>query len=126
MEQSQNNAYFEGQVKKHISGLSEEDLANRLHQCQTVVSDLAGSPAWKIVITDSKKWVTQLDSVWQDTFDEKQLASMRVLKLAYKHILDLPQKYLDDLKFTGEELETRSNPEENIRKDYDDDTNQEG
>jgi hypothetical protein len=120
--QSQSNAYFEQQLKKFVSGLSDEELTERIHQCQTVLGELANSPAWKITIADSRKWIKQLDDVWQDVFDEKQLNAMRVLKAAYKHILELPQKYLSDLEFVKSEWEVRNHPEDNTEKDYDNET----
>lgn len=116
-----NNAYFE-QVKNFLGGLSEDELLRRISECQTVLDRLAQDKIWQIILKDAKQWVQRLDSVWQDVYDEKQLNNLRVLKTAYKHLVDLPLKYAQDLEFSQKELERRQNTAEQIDKDYDNET----
>lgn len=118
----ENNFYFE-QAKKYLNTVPDEVLIGKISVCQTISDKLAKDDVWKLLVKDSKAVVKQLDSTWQDCYDEKQLNQIRILKLAYKHISELPKKYADDLKLVKEELDRRQNAGEEIEMDYDTDTN---
>lgn len=107
------NKYFEDTVKTDFIN-QEDDLIKRIKECELVTDKLYTDPVWKIVIKDAKMWVAQLDSVWQDVFDKEKLDQMRIIKIAYKHIAELPKKYAENLKDLKNKLE-RSNE---IEKDY--------
>jgi hypothetical protein len=106
------NNYFEGIGAPQAS---EDEIVKRIKECEMVVERLGTDSVWQIVIKDSMKWVRELDGKWQDVGDEKMLGEMRILKIAYKHILDLPRKYKEDLKALQEALDKNGE----IKKDYD-------
>lgn len=106
------NKYFED-ISAPEAG--EDEVIKRIKECETVVEKLSTDYVWQVVLKDSMRWVRELDSKWQDVGDEKMLNEMRVLKIAYKHILELPRKYKEDLKMLQETLEKQNE----IKKDYD-------
>ena len=107
------NKYFEdAQATNFIS--NEDELIKRIKECELVADNLYTNEVWKIVIKDAKMWVAQLDSVWQDIFDKDKLDQMRIIKIAYKHIAELPNKYAQNLK----ELKTKLERSSEIEKDY--------
>ena len=55
-----NNAYFE--QGNQFSRMAEEDIIQRISDCQMVVDKLEGDPVWKLVLDDATKWVDRLDS----------------------------------------------------------------
>jgi hypothetical protein len=95
-------------------GGSEDDLIKRIKECELVSDKLFTDEVWKIVIKDARLWVAQLDSVWQDVFDKEKLDQMRIIKMAYKHVADLPKKYSENLK----SLKTKLEQSQEIRHDY--------
>jgi predicted membrane chloride channel (bestrophin family) len=101
--------------------LPEEELIKRSKECQLVLDKLLTDEVWKIVINDCRTWVKRLDAKWQEVYDEKQLNQLRILKSAYAHIANLPEKYKDEYKYVVEELQRRNNKEV-IEKDYDTET----
>ena len=106
------NQYFEDNSPK---ASSEDEIIKRIKECEMVVDKLDNSDVWKVVINDAVQWSSQLDNMWQDVMDEDKLKQMRVLKLAYKHIMDLPTKYREQLAALQEGLKR----ENEIEKDYD-------
>ena len=107
------NQYFEdnSQVK-----VNEDDIIKRIKECEMVVDKLSTNDVWSIVLKDCNAWSRHIDGLWQDVQDEDKLKQMRVLKLAYKHILNVPKQYKDELEQLKEEL-SKSNE---IQKDYED------
>jgi hypothetical protein len=106
------NQYFEDANKPQPN---EDDIIKRIKECEMVVDKLYNDPVWNVVLKDALRWVRELDSKWQDVGDEKMLQEMRVLKIAYRHVMDLPKKYKEDL----EGLKQALDKENEIRKDYD-------
>ena len=106
------NQYFEDVNQPQVS---EDEIIKRLKECELVVDKLGLDSVWQIVLRDASRWVKELDNKWQDTGDEKILREMRILKIAYKHVMDLPKKYKEDLVALQETL-TKQNE---IKKDYD-------
>lgn len=102
---------------------NREQLRNRINDCQIVLNELEQSNAWNVVLNDANLWVKQLDDRWQDVADEKQLREMRVLKMAYKYLLDIRIKYKNDMENAKTELMRLENPDKYIQKDYDEETN---
>ena len=107
------NRYFEELTATQFVS-NEDELIKRIKECELVADNLYNNEVWKIVIKDAKMWVAQLDSVWQDVFDKEKLDQMRIIKIAYKHIAELPQKYAQNLK----ELKTKLDRTNEIEKDY--------
>jgi hypothetical protein len=106
------NQYFEDKTQPKAN---EDEIVKRIKECEMVADKLTTDPVWQVVTKDALKWVKELDSKWQDVSDEKMLREMRVLKIAYKHIFDLPKKYKDDLNMLKETLKKQ----DEIEKDYD-------
>ena len=112
-----NNAYFE--QGNQFSRMAEEDIIQRISDCQMVVDKLEGDPVWKLVLDDATKWVDRLDSNWQEIEDEKQRNYARVLKFAYLHIRELPSKYKADLENARSAIEARHKTSTDVQRDYD-------
>jgi hypothetical protein len=105
------NQYFEdlGQPKAN-----EDEIIKRIKECEMVVEKLTVDPVWLVVIKDASRWVRELDNKWQDVADEKMFNEMRILKIAYRHIVDLPRKYKEDLAALKDNLDKQNE----IKKDY--------
>lgn len=112
------NQYFEQQLRQFLDNIKDEDLVKRSKECQFILDNLLSNEVWKTVLSDAKQWVKQLDSNWQECFDEKQLMQMRILKCAYNHLFALPKKYAAEMKYINEELNKRDKTDV-IEKDYD-------
>ncbi len=114
-----NNYYFET-LQQTQGELTDEVLSGRIAECNLVLGELSKSPAWNILLHDSKALIDQLDSCWQE-MDETtpRFKEARILKMASKHIFDLPFKYAQELDQLREQLVKRQNPEEIIEKDTD-------
>ena len=97
----------------------ESELVGRIEECTTVIRDIDGSPAWKVIIKDMEEQKSYWDDNWQDIVDEEKLKVARIIKLATVHVLRLKEKYQSDLKASQERLAKIRNPETVIDKDYD-------
>jgi hypothetical protein len=85
-----------------------------------VLGELTKSAVWNILLNDSKQMIRRLDDSWQDILpDSPQFHEARVLKMASKHIFDLPMKYAQELDMLMGELKKRQQPDEIIVKDSD-------
>jgi hypothetical protein len=116
---SNNNFYFET-LQGTQGELTDEVLSGRISECTLVLGELTKSPAWNILLQDSKAMIQKLDDSWQDfPVDSPQLREARIVKMASKHIFDLPIKYAQELDQLREQLVKRQNPEEIIEKDND-------
>lgn len=111
------NRYWEDQKKQYYSQIAEDDILKRIKECQFVTDKLEQDELWKIIVKNAEASVDQLDSNWQDVYDEKQLQQMRVLKLAANQIKKMKEGYVQEWKLAKEELERRNNPNI-IEKDY--------
>lgn len=113
------NFYFE--TLQQIQGeLSEEAIISRMSECNIVLTEIAQSKLWDILLKDSNEMVKKLDDAWQD-FPEGavQLKEARVIKMASRHVLDLPMKYAQELDYLTAQLHKIQNPDEVIQKDTD-------
>lgn len=106
------NQYFEDSSQPRAN---EDEIIKRIKECELVVDKLQTDEVWNIVIRDAVRWTRHLDGLWQDVVDEDKLNQMRILKLAYKHVADLPKKYKEQLTSLQENLKK----ENEIQKDYD-------
>ena len=113
------NHYFE--TPYGIQGeLTDEVIVKRMAECSAVVNEIAKSGVWKVLLNDAQSAIKMLDDSWQDLHDgDVKMREMRILKMAYKHIFDLPVKYAIELGKLEEELAKRQSPEEQIQKDVD-------
>lgn len=116
---SDNNFYYET-LRETQGELTDEVLSGRLAEINLVLGQLTTSPAWNILLHDAKQLIKQLDDSWQDLpNNDPKLQEMRILKMASKHIFDLPMKYAQELDQIQKELTKRNRPEEIISKDTD-------
>ncbi len=97
----------------------ENELVERIGECNTVIRDIDGSPAWKVIISDMEKQKKYWDDNWQDIINDEKLKVARIVKLATTHVLTLKDKYQSDLKVSQERLAIIRNPESVVDKDYD-------
>jgi hypothetical protein len=119
MVESQNNAYFEQSLINQLNGMSEESLIQRISDCQMITEKLESDLVWKLVLKDAEAWVKRLDSTWQEIEDDKTRNYARVLKFAYLHIKELPNKYKLDFDNAKKALEVRRNTGSATPRDYD-------
>lgn len=114
-----NNFYFET-LQQTQGELTDEVLSGRIAECNMVLGQLTTSMAWNVLLHDSKEMIQKLDDSWQDfPTDSPQLKEARIIKMASKHIFDLPSKYAKELDMLQTELAKRQNREEIIEKDSD-------
>ena len=97
----------------------ENELVERIDECNTVIRDIDSSPAWKVIISDMEKQKKYWDDNWQDIINDEKLKVARIVKLATTHVLTLKDKYQSDLKVSQERLAIIRNPESVVDKDYD-------
>lgn len=116
---SNNDFYFET-LKQTQGELTDDVLSGRIAEINIVLGQLTTSPAWNILLHDAKQMIQKLDDSWQDFPDgAPQLKEARVIKMASKHIFDLPMKYAIELDQLQQELAKRQNPQEVVQKDMD-------
>ena len=114
-----NNFYFET-LHKTQGELTDEVLSGRMAEVNLVLGELTQSTAWNVLLHDSKQLVQQLDDCWQEIDETSaKFKEARILKMASKHIFDLPMKYAQELDMLRAELMKRQNPEEIVQKDND-------
>lgn len=106
------NQYFEDISKPRAD---EDEIIKRIKECEMVVNRLSSDDVWAVVLRDAQMWTKHLDGLWQDVMDEDKLNQMRILKLAYKHLTDLPKKYKEQLA----QLQDNLTKQGEIQKDYD-------
>lgn len=116
---NKSNYYFE--TLNGIQGeLTEDKLVARMSECNAVLGELSKSQAWQILLNDSRGMIANLDNSWADMQpDSPQFREARILKMACKHISDLPQKYLEELSKIEETLGEMQSPTKVIPKDTD-------
>lgn len=114
-----NNFYFET-LNRTEGELTDEVISQRIAECNAVLGELTKSNVWNILLNDAKAMIRKLDDSWQDfPSDSKELREARVLKMASKHIFDLPMKYAQEMDMLQTELRKRQVPDEVIQKDND-------
>lgn len=97
----------------------EQNLIDRISECEAVVNDLERSTVWRVIYNDLKYTSQMLDDNWQEIYDEQKLKEARILKLANNHILKLRDKYEEELVANKNELNKYRNQTEEVPKDYD-------
>ncbi len=102
------------------------ELKQRIEECEKVIFELDNSPVWQIVLKDLEAQRKMLDDNWQEITDPLKLQKARELKFAVLHILNLKQKYTDELKDKKRELKQFQSLDKEIPKDYDLESNYEG
>ena len=116
---SNNDLYFET-LKETQGEMTDDLLSGRIAEINVILGQLTSSPAWNILLHDSKQMIKRLDDTWQNFPDgATQLKEARVLKMAYQHIFDLPMKYAEELDMLLGELKKRQNTDEIVQKDVD-------
>lgn len=97
----------------------EEQIIQRISECQLVADKLNNDPAWKIIIKDLDNTLKDIDCRWQNITDETILQKARTMKVAVMHLMDTKKNYEDELKAAQDELKKIQNPAEIVQKDYD-------
>jgi hypothetical protein len=116
---SNSNFYFET-LGTTEGEMTDDVISNRIAECNMVIGQLQNSSVWRVVLNDAKQMINKLDESWQDFPPESpQLKEARIIKMASKHIADLPSKYAQEMEMLREELKKRQNPDEIIQKDSD-------
>ena len=98
---------------------AEDSLFKRMEDCQLVIEHLKSCPAWIIIkddLTMNKQWV---DDNWQDITDDIKLQRGRELKLAYNHLINIENKYYEDLENITNQIKLITSTDKEIIKDYD-------
>jgi len=103
-----------------------EMLSRRIDECETVISEIDNSGLWKIVLRDMEEQKKMLDDSWQDITDPLKIQKARELKFATLHIVNLRDKYEEEMKSKQKELAQLQNYKNEITKDYDNETKLEG
>ena len=106
-------------VKIPLTSDYQSGLVDRIGECETVVNELDNSNVWHIVQKDLQIQRQMLDDNWQEIDTPEKLQKARELKFATLHILNLKEKYKDELEQKKKELESYENRDTKITKDYD-------
>jgi hypothetical protein len=106
-------------VKIPLTKDYETELVQRIGECENVVNELDNSFIWKIIQKDLEVQRKMLDDNWQEIVEPEKLQKARELKFATLHILNLKEKYKEELEAKKKELGTYQNVAEEIPKDYD-------
>jgi len=98
----------------------QDELVKRIEECQNVLDHLVSCPAWEVIQRDLLIQRQIIDNNWQNLEEgDKKLRELRITKLAYNHLLNLKDGYVNDLENAKKELDKIQNPETIINKDYD-------
>ena len=100
-------------------------LTNRMNECEEVVRHLETCPAFSVIIKDLNFQKELIDNNWHLTNDEVKLKEFRITKFAIMHLLNLRNKYSDELIQAKAEFEKLNNTDKVILKDYDTETQME-
>lgn len=73
-----------------------DQIVQRINECEIVLADMETSNLWRIVEKDCRLWIDEIDSRWQ-TAKGEQLEQLRLFKLAYIHLLEIKERYTQDL-----------------------------
>jgi hypothetical protein len=112
--------------KKKQQGVSLGDLENillrRIDECNELLSHLDNCTAWKIIVKDLEEQRKMIDDNWHMTTDEKKVQEFRITKFAIMHLLNIRNKYTEDLKQAHAQLKSYGSQDKAIIKDYDTET----
>lgn len=98
---------------------AEDKLLARLEECDMVIEHLKTCPAWVVIKNDLKMGKDWVDDNWQDITDELKLKNARVIKLAYKHVIEISEKYIEDRDSILKNIKMLTSTDKEIIKDYD-------
>ena len=98
---------------------NDDGLLARLEECELVINELENSPVWKIVCADLEIQRKMLDNNWQEILEPEKLQKARELKHATLHVLNMNDKYKEELKNIQEELRLTKSTKTEMPKDYD-------
>lgn len=117
--ENKGNHYFE--TLNRIQGeLTDDVLVARMNECNMVLGELSKSAVWTIILNDARELIKRLDDNWHDMQpDSKEFREARIIKMACKHLSDLPSKYLQELEQIQDELTKRQQPDDIVSKDND-------
>ena len=101
----------------------QDELAKRINECEKVIEHINSCPAWGIIKKDCELQKQVIDDNWhlisKGVDWQYKLDELRVTKLAYVHLINIVDKYKEDLANCTKELEVLRNPKEKMIKDYD-------
>lgn len=100
--------------------MDKEFLQKKIFRCTAVINELKGSQAWQIITEDFSGEVKRIDDSWHLIDDVKQLAELRVAKMASKQFLDVIASYEHDLNVAMEQLKVVNDPEAQAKINYGD------
>lgn len=98
---------------------AEDNLLKRLEECELVIQHLKTCPAWIIIKNDLTMGKQYVDDNWQDITDIVKLQRAREMKLAYKHVIEIQEKYIEDRDNIMKHIKTLTSTDNEIIKDYD-------
>lgn len=101
-----------------------DEVVERIRDCESVISELENTGAWKIILKDMESIRKRLDDNWQNIpeSDVQKRQEARIGKLASAHILSMVDNYKTQLFNAKGELYKLDNPGAQITKDYDTET----
>jgi transcription termination factor NusB len=97
----------------------KEQLASRMAHCKTIIEGLKHYEPFQMLLKDVEETRKRIDSSWHLATDEKQIAELRITKLAIMEILGMVDHYQADYDKALKQLAEISSPEEIVQKDYD-------
>lgn len=110
---------YADELNRIVGGMSQEQLVERIKMCQEICDHLESDKIWKAVTKDAEMWVNHLNGSWQEVYEKERLDHMKILKLAYSHVLSLPRKYKEDLIAAQSALDAMRNTDSSVQRDYD-------
>lgn len=108
--------------KSQSNNFRDDELVSRIAECNSVLTHLDSCEAWKVIYKDLLEQKQILDDHWQDINEEHKLQKARELKFAYMHLINLREKYTNDLESAKRELRISQNQDNEIIRDYDTET----
>lgn len=96
-----------------------ETLTSFITKYQHIVDGLNSNSAWESVLEDKKEIANGLDRSWAYESDKDKLFKMQVTKIATDDILNMVDRYKEQIRILSEERAKLINPENTIQKDVD-------
>jgi len=107
-------------IPKTVNNDFQDECVKRISECENVISHLATCPAWEVIQKDLKLQKQYIDDNWWKLKEgSPELQELRITALAYMHLIDLNNKYAQDLDNAKQQLDLLQNPKTKIAKDYD-------
>ena len=96
-----------------------EVLSSFISKYEYIVNGLQDNGAWKAAVEDKKDIAKGLDSAWAYENDSAKLFKMQVTKIATDDIINMIDRYRQQINILKEERNKLVNPETMIQKDVD-------